>query len=99
VKQRHSRFVGTQLGQIQQRVESKTGRITRMPSLHHHHHHQQQQQQQQQWLPITVPQAYLRVDTRRTGAKPGQQPAGNSCSVICLTCAEKFCTITKLTEM
>jgi len=43
VKQRHARFVGAKLGQIQQRVESKPGRIIRVTALrhqqHHHHHH------------------------------------------------------------
>jgi len=69
VQQRHARFVGAKVGDIQQRVESKTGRITGRPALNHHqyHHHYHQQE-----LPITVSEAYLQVDTRRTGAKLGQ---------------------------
>jgi len=73
VEQCHARFVGAQFGQIQQRVESEAGRITCIASLHHQHHHHRHQQQQ--CLPITVPEAYLQVDIRRTGAKPGQHTA------------------------
>jgi len=42
VQHRRARFVGAKLGQIQQRVEPETGRITGVTSLHHQHRQPQQ---------------------------------------------------------
>ena len=61
MQQCHSRLVGAQFSEIQQRVESEAGRITSIAALHH-----------QQTLPITVPEAYLQVDTQQTAAESGQ---------------------------
>jgi len=105
VKQSHARLVGAKLGQIQQRVESKPGRITSMAALHHHWHHSSSSSLA---TPAVTASHCTRglfagrhLDTRRTGAKPGQLGmllAANSLAMSYL-CSSVLCAITKLTEM
>lgn len=80
VLEQHSEATSCEVCWSAGRPDSATSWVENQP---HHQHSRRptsssssslhsQQQQQQQRLPITVSQAYLHVDTRRTGAKSGQ---------------------------
>jgi len=93
VLEQHSEATSCEVCWSAGRPDSATSWVENQP---HHQHSRRptsssssslhsQQQQQQQRLPITVSQAYLHVDTRRTGAKSGQHDWCSAASrLICV---------------